>query len=220
MKQIVAIYTGQGLSELVAKTFAEIAPDVKVYNMIDDSLIQECIREGQVTKGVTQRLIQHFIVADQMGMDAILSTCSSVGEVVDIARQMCRTPIVKIDEQMATEAVGKYLRLGVLATLPTTLNPTMRLLEAKAAEAGRKVEIHSGLANGAYQSLVAGQPQEHDRLLFEAAKRVSDESDAIVLAQGSMARMMESLKEKTGKPVLASPPFAARAIKAMLEGKK
>jgi Asp/Glu/hydantoin racemase len=220
VKQIVAVYTGQGLSELVARTFAEIAPDVKVYNMIDDSLIQECIREGHVTKSVAQRLIQHFIVADQMGMDAILSTCSSVGEVVDIARQMCRTPIVKIDEHMATDAVSRYSRLGVLATVPTTLNPTMKLLETKAAELGRKVEVISALADGAYQALVAGQPQEHDRLIAEAAGKVAGKADAIVLAQGSMARMADSLREKTGKPVLASPPYAARAIKAMLEGKK
>ena len=218
MKQIVALYAGQGLAELMIKTFAEIAPEVKVYNMIDDSLIQECIREGCVTKGVKRRLLQHIIVAEQMGMDAILSTCSSMGEVVDIARQFCQTPIVKIDEDMAIEAVSRYQRLGVLATIPTTLNPTMKLLEAKAKEAGRKVEIINGMANGAYQALVAGRPEEHDRLILEAAMKVAHNADAIVLAQGSMARMMDSLKDKTGKPVLASPPFAARAVKSLLEG--
>jgi Asp/Glu/hydantoin racemase len=220
VKQIMALYAGQGLAELMTKTFAEIAPEVKVYNMIDDSLIQECIREGCVTKGVKRRLIQHIIVAEQMGMDAILSTCSSMGEVVDIARQFCETPIVKIDEDMAVEAVGKYQRLGVLATIPTTLNPTMKLLETKAREAGRKVSIINGMANGAYQALVAGRPEEHDRLILEAAMKVAHDADAIVLAQGSMGRMMERLKEKTGKPVLASPPFAARAVKALLEQKK
>jgi Asp/Glu/hydantoin racemase len=220
VKKIVAIYTGQGLSELMARTFAEIAPDVKVYNMIDDSLIQECIREGRVTKSVTRRLLQHIMVADQMGADAILSTCSSVGEVIDIARQFCQTPIVKIDEDMAIEAVSKYKRLAVLATVPTTLNPTMRLLETKARELGKKVEVLSGLAGGAYEALVAGKPQEHDRLILEAARSVADGADAIVLAQGSMARMMESLMGKTGKPVLASPPFAVRAVKALLEAKK
>jgi len=220
VKKIVALYAGQGLAELMMKTFAEIAPEVKVYNMVDDSLIQECIREGCVTRGVKRRLLQHIIVAEQMGMDAILSTCSSMGEVVDIARQFCETPIVKIDEHMATEAVSKYGSLAVLATIPTTLNPTMKLLETKAKEAGRKVSIINGMANGAYQALVAGKPEEHDRLILEAAMKVAGDSDAIVLAQGSMGRMKDSLAKKTGKPVLASPPFAARAIKALLEGKK
>jgi Asp/Glu/hydantoin racemase len=220
VKKIVALYAGQGLAELMARTFGEIAPEIKVYNMIDDSLIQECIREGFVTKGVKRRLLQHFVVAEQMGADAILSTCSSMGEVVDMARQFCETPIVKIDEDMAIEAVSKYQRLGVLATIPTTLNPTMKLLETKARELGRKVEVVNGLANGAYQALVAGRPEEHDRLILEQAVKIADAADAIVLAQGSMGRMMESLKEKTGKPVLASPPFAARAVKALLEGKK
>jgi len=108
----------------------------------------------------------------------------------------------------------------VLATIPTALNPTMKLLEAKAKEAGRKVEIINGMANGAYQALVAGRPDEHDRLILDAAMKVAHEADAIVLAQGSMARMMDSLNSKAGKPVLASPPFAARAVKAMLEAKK
>jgi Asp/Glu/hydantoin racemase len=220
LKQVVAVYTGQGLSELIARTFAEIAPDIKVFNLIDDSLIQECIREGHLTKGVAQRLIRHLMTADMMRADAILSTCSSVGPVIDVARQICSTPIIKIDEDMATDAVSKYARLGVLATIPTTLNPTMRLLETKAAGLGRKVEIISAMADGAYQALVSGKPQEHDRIIIEAAAKVADRADAIVLAQGSMGRMMESLKEKTGKPVLASPPYAVRAVKAMLEGKK
>ena len=64
------------------------------------------------------------------GADAVLNCCSSVGEVADAAQDIGRytgIPIVRIDEEMCREAARLGKRVGVLATLPTTLEPTMQL---------------------------------------------------------------------------------------------
>ncbi|MNR27558.1 Asp/Glu/Hydantoin racemase [compost metagenome] len=117
---------------------------------------------------------------------------------------------------MAAKAVASYARIGVLATLPSTLEPTLRLIQSKADEAGVQVQLVSGLAEGAFDALISGKPEEHDRLLLETAKRVAETADVLVLAQGSMARMEQALTEATSKPVLSSPRSGVEQVKALL----
>ena len=218
MKKIVAIYTGQGLAEPLSKLFKEEIPDVRFVNLMDDSIIHDVIKAKEITKDVSARLINYFQIAQSMNPDIILSTCSSVGDVVNIARNIIKTPIVKIDEAMAVEVATNYKNIGVLATLPTTLDPTIRLIESKAQELGKDINIVNGLADGAYLALIGGNPEEHDAKILEAAKKAADTADCFVLAQGSMGRMQKKLEEITGKTVLASPPICVKYVKELLGG--
>ncbi|MEI7025914.1 aspartate/glutamate racemase family protein [Paenibacillus sp. y28] len=217
MKTVVAVYTGQGLADPLKAVFQEVLPGCRLVNIIDDSLIGDVVKAGQVPPGVARRLIQYFHHAEELGADVILNTCSSVGEVADAARGFIGVPIVKIDEAMAAKAAIGYDRIAVLATLPSTLEPTMRLVQKQADLAGRQVTLVNGLAEGAFDALVGGKPEEHDRILLETAKRAASDADVIVLAQGSMARMESKLREETGKPVLSSPRLGVEAVKAALE---
>ncbi|GFZ92002.1 hypothetical protein GCM10008018_42940 [Paenibacillus marchantiophytorum] len=216
-KTVVAVYTGQGLADPMKAVFKELLPDVRLVNIIDDSLIGDVVKAGHVPPGVARRLVQYFHHAEELGADVILNTCSSVGEVADDASRLIGVPIVKIDQSMAALAAVTYERIAVLATLPSTLEPTIRLIQKQADAAGKVVTVVNGLAEGAFDALVGGNPAEHDRILLETAKRVSDESDVLVLAQGSMARMEQTLREVTGKPVLSSPRMGVEAVKAILE---
>ncbi|ULL17176.1 Asp/Glu/hydantoin racemase [Paenibacillus sp. H1-7] len=217
MKTVVAVYTGQGLSEPLKAVFQELLPDCRLVNIIDDSLIGDVVRAGHVPPAVSRRLVQYYHHGEEIGADVILNTCSSVGEVADAARSLISVPIVKIDEAMAEQAVNRYERIAVLATLPSTLEPTMRLIRKHADACGRQVQLVNGLAEGAFDALVSGRPDEHDRILLETAKRTAGEADAIVLAQGSMARMEKTLADATGKPVLSSPRLGVEQVKAVLE---
>lgn len=217
MRTVAAIYTGQGLADPLKAVFAEVLPGVRLVNIIDDSLIGDVVRAGRIPPGVARRLFQYYRNAEELGADVILNTCSSVGEVVDGVRSMIGVPIVKIDDAMAAKAAVEYGRVGVLATLPSTLEPTMRLIRRKAEEAGRSVELVNGLAEGAFDALVSGKPEEHDRILLETSRSVADRVDVLVLAQGSMARMEAALRNATGKPVLSSPRMGVEQVKAVLE---
>lgn len=217
MATVFAVYTGNGLQPILQQLFAEQAPGHRLVNLLDDGIIGEVIRAGGVTRPITRRLIALFRAAEASGADVILNTCSSVGEIVPLATQMLETPILRIDAPMAAQAVT-YRRVAVLATLPTTLTPSCRLLATQAALAGKEVSIVEGLANGAFQALQEGKPERHDEILLETALRLSSEADALVLAQGSMTRMLAPLQKAAGIPVLASPPLCMPVLRAMLEG--
>ncbi len=217
MKKVVAIYTGHGLMENVKAMFAEQMPDCRLINIIDDSLIADVIAENDVSPAVTRRLLQYYQTAQDMGADVIFNTCSSVGDLVAVGQKLVDVPIVRIDEPMAREAVSKYQCIGVIATIPTTLDPTVRLLQEQAKLIGKEVTIVDGLADGAYQALVSGKPEEHDQRIVDVAQRLAKEVDAIVLAQGSMARMENKLAEITGIPVLSSISRGVTEVKSVLE---
>lgn len=217
MRTVAAVFTAQSIVESTKQLFAELVPECRVISIIEDAMIQDVIRAGQVTPEVTRRLVRYYLAAQDTGADLIFNTCSSIGDVAIMARSLVSIPLVKIDDAMAAEAVRTGARVGVLATLQTTLAPTVRLVEAQAEKAGRAVSVIEGLAKGAFDALLAKQMEKHDDLVLSAAERIADQADVIVLAQGSMARMEEALARRTGKPVLSSPRRGVLEVKETLE---
>lgn len=217
MRTVAAFFTAQAIVEPIKRLFSELVPDCRLINIIEDAMIQDVIQAGRVTPAIARRLTRYYLAAQDTGADLIFNTCSSIGDVAIQARSLLEIPLVKIDDAMAAEAVRTGTRVGVLATLPTTLAPTVRLVRAQAEKAGRSVTIVEGLAKGAYEALVGGQPEQHDELIATAAEDVARQADVIVLAQGSMARMEAALARRTGKPVLSSPRRGVLEAKETLE---
>jgi len=201
----------------MTKIFKEILPEVKLNHIADDSLIQEVIANNEVTPAVRRRLLSYYNAAADSGADVVFNTCSSVGDIADYGNIYARIPIFRIDQPMAAKAVASADRIGVISTLPTTLDPTRRLLENEAKKAGREVVLVDGLADGAFAAGQSGDSETHDRLIAEAAARIADQVDMFVLAQGSMARMEQRLSELTGKPVLSSPVLGVEGLRKFLK---
>jgi len=213
---VAAVYTALTLVEPIKELFRELLPDCRLINIVDDSLIQDVIRDGRPSPSVIRRLLVYYQAGFDAGADVILNTCSSVGEVVDLARPIFERPIFKIDQPMAAKAVRTAHSIGVLATLPTTLVPTIRLVQSEAEKIGKKIEIVEGLAEGAFTALMSGDAQGHDALIRETALKIAEKVEIIVLAQGSMARMEEPLMKHTGKIVLSSPRLGVLGVKEFL----
>ena len=216
MKHVICVHTAMALVEPLTKTFQELIPEVKVDHIADSSLIKEVIANNQVTPAVRRRLLSYYNAAADAGADVVFNTCSSVGDVADYGDQYARIPVFRIDRPMAAKAVAGYDHIGVISTLPTTLDPTCRLLLTEAEKAGRQVTLVEGLADGAFAAGQSGDGETHDRLIAEAAQRIASEVDMFVLAQGSMARMEQRLSELTGKPVLSSPVLGVKGLRKFL----
>ncbi len=217
MPTVAAVYTALSIVDSIKDLFAEILPDVRLISIADDSLIQDVIAADEVTPAVMRRLVAYYQAAEQTGADLIFNTCSSVGEIAVLGQQFVDVPLIQIDHAMAETAVSESNNIGVLATLPTTLGPTTRLVRVKAAAADRPVTVHEGLAAGAYQALQAGDSEEHDRRILAAAEELADDVEIFLLAQASMGRMQETLASATGKQVLTSPRLGVLSVARHLE---
>ncbi|BCF94132.1 aspartate/glutamate racemase family protein [Paraburkholderia largidicola] len=215
MATIVVVHTGPVTVQPLKDQFAAQLPDVRMINIVDDSLLNDVRSAGHLTPEVTGRLYSYMSNAQAMGADFILNACSSVGEAVDTLRGMIRTPIIKIDETMAQEASRLGTRIGVVATVKTTLEPTVRLIRKKAVEAGREISVVERVAEEAFAALLAGDAERHDEVLRHTIVALADEVDVVVLAQVSMARLVPSLGQ-TRVPVLSSPQSGVATVKAAL----
>jgi len=189
--------------------FAEMAPGVLVLNIIDDSLLPEVLANGGVTPGVTRRLCQYAIQAESAGATLIFNQCSSVGEVADIAARMVKVPLVKVDERMAETACKTGSRIGVVATLPTTMGPTVRLVKKMAEKLGKNVTITEELSAGAFEKLIAGDRKAHNEMVIASIRKLTTQVDVVVCAQGSMLALKPDLGD-TPVPVLMSPPLGVK----------
>jgi Asp/Glu/hydantoin racemase len=203
-KKVVVIHTSLVTIEDLKRLFKEILPEVTMINIIDDSLLEEVKQNGSLTKDVIRRICTYALEAEKMGADAILNQCSSVGEAVDVARNLISIPYVKIDEPMAEEAVNIGGRISVIATVESTIDPSVRLIERTAEKLGKQVEIKRLLVDGALEVLMKeGDKQKHNDMVVEAIEKIKDTSDVIVLAQGSMVVLLPYL-DHIKVPVLSS----------------
>ncbi len=217
MTIVAAVHTGVFMVDLIKELCAEILPDdVRVISVVDDGIIAEAVAAGGVTPAITKRLISYYQAGVDAGADIVFNTCSSVGEVADLGAKQLSVPLFKIDIPMATKAVEMGNTVGVLATLPTTLGPTVRLVKSRSAELKKPVEVLEGLAEGAFDKFLAGDTETHDRMILDTAMKLADKVDVFVLAQASMSRMESLLAERTGKPVLSSPRLGVMGLKEKL----
>jgi len=195
----------------------EILPDVQVTNIVDDTMLKQVMDNGRITPDIIRRMCLYVLAADAMEVDAILSPCSSLGPAVDVAKHLVSIPVVKIDEGMAEKAVMDGKKISVMATVATTLPPTVDLIREKAQTAGKEPEIRSALCDGAFQLLNKGEVAQHDAMVSAKAQETAQWADTIVLAQGSMARLAPRLSEETGRMVLSSPRLGIERLKQALE---
>ncbi len=216
-KTLGLIHTSATLVPVFQQLCTQYLPGVQVFNIVDDSLIKNVIRNNALLPETARRVVDYAGSAEAAGADFILYTCSSIGAAVETAARLTSVPVLRVDQPMADQAVRTGKRIGVIATLPTTLEPTSDLVKRRAAAAGKEIELQSRLCEGAFDALMRGDTETHDRMVAEALKELSSQVDVIVLAQASMARVVEGLNEADKKvPILSSPAIAIQHLATIL----
>lgn len=220
MIKIATVYTATTpeLTAMVADELKKAVGPAECLHYEDPSILAEARENGFITAAAAARLVGMFAKAIGDGADVILNTCSSVGEVADSLQgfaRYCGVPIVRIDEEMCREAVRTGKRIGVMATVFTTMQPTMNTVLRVAREAKRTVRLTEALLDGAF-----GLSQEEFRArMVTKAKEIAGGVDCILFAQGSMAYCERVVAEETGLPVFSSPRFGAPAVRDALRMK-
>jgi Asp/Glu/hydantoin racemase len=217
-KTLGLVHTSATLVPVFQQLCAEYLPNVNVFNIVDDSLIKDVIAKNELTKLTSRRVVNYVGSAEQAGADLVLVTCSSIGAAVEASAELTGVPVLRVDQPMADLAVQTGKKIGVIATLPTTLGPTSDLVKRRAALAGKEIELTSRLCEGAFEALMGGNPAKHDEMVAKALIELSAQVDVIVLAQASMSRVVDSLQESEKKvPILASPTLAIKHIADLLK---
>ena len=218
MKKSIAIVQTSAVSSAELKALCEeIMPEVTVYQIIDDSLIKEVNANDGPTYGVKRRMYNYYQQAESLGVDAILNQCSSVGEVADAIKPFISVPVVKVDEAMAEKAVSLGKKIAVVATVPTTVGPSVRLVEQKAREMGKEIEIETHLVKDAMMILIEkGDVETHNKMVLGEVEAAAESCDVVVLAQGSMTVLIPELGV-IKKPVLTSPELGVMRAAEMLK---
>ncbi|HRG23295.1 MAG TPA: aspartate/glutamate racemase family protein [Chitinophagaceae bacterium] len=218
VKTLGLIHTSATLVPVFAELCAKYIPNVKTFNIVDDSLIKNTIACGELTADTSRRVVNYAGSAQDAGADYILFTCSSIGPAVEAAAGLSHVPVLRVDQPMADRAVQSGKKIGVVATLSTTLNPTSDLVRRRALAAGKEIELVPVLCEGAFESLMSGDAATHDQKVGDALRKLANEVDVILLAQASMARVVDTLAEADKKvPILASPPIAMEYLATVLK---
>ncbi|MGH9550604.1 MAG: aspartate/glutamate racemase family protein [Terriglobales bacterium] len=196
---------------------AQHLPHVRVINLLDDSLLVDVIAQDGVEEPVERRLRAYVEQAKTAGASALMSCCASIGDSLEKIAADAPIPVWRIDEPMAEEAVSRGKRVGVIATVATTLKPTANLVRRKAQERGVEIELESVLVQGAFDALKSGRGGEHDELILKELEGLVHRSDVVVLAQASMGRLQAALPEPAAIPILSSPISGLQRALARLE---
>ncbi|MFD3577278.1 aspartate/glutamate racemase family protein [Streptomyces sp. NPDC058644] len=181
-------------------------PGVALRHLVHEELLARARAEGpDAVAGAVQELLERA-AAD--GASAVLCTCSTIGGVAESAAAAVGVPVLRVDRPMAAAAVAAGRSVAVVATVASTLGPTVALVEEEAARAGHPVDVTTVLVDGAWECFTAGDHEGYvDRIV--AAVDALDGVDAVLLAQASMASAADRTTLRA--PVLSSPRLGLRA---------
>ena len=180
-------------------------------HVVDELLLKDAIAEGESRPRSRRALPTHVAALLQSGVDTIMVTCSSMGQAVDRIAAKTDLPVLRVDAAMVDEALRTGKRIGVLATLRTTMTPTVELVRQR-SNGGASVKIEAHLCEGAFDALKAGDIARHDELVRGGLRRIEPFVDVIILAQASMARVVAGARTTSRVPILSSPRLAMQAF--------
>jgi len=211
------IHTVLTLPSVFGALAEELAPGADVFHIVDESLLANTRKSGSLSSQTRRRVLGYVESAADAGADVVVVTCSSIGPAVDASRSFVPVPVLRIDEPMADAAVRLGTRVGVLATLRTTLEPTAELVARRAQAVDKDVQVVSRIVDGAFDALSAGDRDRHDELVRDGLRQLAGEVDVVVLAQASMARIVDALPEdERPVPVLTSPRLGVGRVAELL----
>ena len=220
-RRVALIHTVGSLAPVFRELTRELVPDAETTDTIDEGLLQEAIAAGEVPVATATRLERLVRAALDDGAELVLVTCSSMGGAVDELCERTGWPVVRVDEAMVDAALAAGSRIGVIATVGSTLRPTAELVARRAEQLGcapGATVVVTRLVEGAFLKLKSGDTEAHDEAVRTALRELLPEVDAVVLAQASMARVAGQLDpvETAGTPIFSSPRLGVERVRDLL----
>jgi hypothetical protein len=211
------VHTVPALAATFERDLQQQVPDAVAVHVVDADLLSRARTTG-VDEVVVDRLASHIRHLREVAVDAVLVTCSSLGDATEQAAG-AGAPVIRVDAAMAEQAVALARgraqdrpRVTVLATVAATLGPTTGILHRAADALGTEIELDVRVLGEALSARESGEQPRHDALIAEAVTAAATTADVIVLAQASMAQAAGTAAVTV--PILTSPASALGAVVA------
>jgi Asp/Glu/hydantoin racemase len=215
--RIALIHAVTAAVEPVREAFRKLWPEAQIMNLLDDSLAVDSEAAGALTPNLAERIKQLARYARTAHSDGILYTCSAFGEAIEAVEKEQNIPVLKPNAAMFEAALSTGKRVGMLATFAPSIASMEQEFAEMAARRGESATIRSYLVPGARDALKAGNAEEHEELIAQAAETMAD-CDALMLAHFSMAQAESKVRTRTRMPVLTAPTSAVLKLRSILKG--
>ena len=203
--------------EPIQRAFATRWPESETVDLLDSSLSVDRARDHDLTPRMFERFVELGGYAHRIGADAILVTCSAFGPAIERMARELPVPVLKPNEAMFREAIGRGRKIGMLATFAPSVLTMTEEFEQFVAEAGARAALETIVVEGAMDALRKGDADRHNALIAARAPELAH-CDAIMLAHFSTSRALAAVGAAVKTPVLTAPDAAVDRIRGAIAG--
>ena len=198
----------------VRLAFDEEFPEAEVINVLDESLLVDF--DDQLTPDLRRRITNIIGYCQDNKADAIGLACSVYAPVVESAKDLVHVPLVSSYGPVMANAVTAGPRIGLIASVASTMQDSKYYLHLAADEAGVEIEPQLCLAEDLITVMRAEGPSGLERRLEEEVLKIASKVDVVLLTQFSFAAALAHLEKVSPIPVLSAPHSSARTLKKLL----
>ncbi len=216
-RRVVLLHGTPVAVEPIQRAFATRWPEAEPVDLLDASLSIDRAKDHDLTPRMFERFVELGDYAHRIGAEAILVTCSAFGPAIERMAKELPVPVLKPNEAMFREAIGRGQRIGMLATFAPSVLTMTEEFEQFVAEVGAKATLETIVVEGAMDALRKGDADRHNTLIAARAPELAH-CDAIMLAHFSTSRALAAVTEAVKTPVLTAPDAAVDRIRAAITG--
>jgi len=198
----------------VRLAFDEEFPEAEVINVLDESLLVDF--DDQLTPDLRRRITNIIGYCQDNKADAIGLACSVYAPVVESAKDLVHVPLVSSYGPVMADAVTAGPRIGLIASVASTMQDSKYYLHLAADEAGVEIEPQLCLAEDLITVMRAEGQAGLERRLEEEVLKIASKVDVVLLTQFSFAAALAHLEKVSPIPVLSAPHSSARTLKKLL----
>ena len=198
----------------VRLAFDEEFPEAEVINVLDESLLVDF--DDQLTPDLRRRITNIIGYCQDNKADAIGLACSVYAPVVESAKDLVHVPLVSSYGPVMADAVTAGPRIGLIASVASTMRDSKYYLHLAADEADVEIEPQLCLAEDLITVMRAEGQSGLERRLEEEVLKIASKVDVVLLTQFSFAAALAHLEKVSPIPVLSAPHSSARTLKKLL----
>ncbi len=204
--------------EPAASAVREQMPDARIWNILDDRLIDEVHARGEVTPDLLDRMLRLIDHALLEGADGVLITCSLYSFVAAATNPDRPVPVLGADSAAFHDILAaRPQRVLLVASVNDALTDAVARLGEVASEHHAHFEIVPVFVDGALDAVRAGDEHQLATLIEDALREHLRDGDVILFAQYSLHPAAARVSFDIDATVYTGPARAARELHAAIE---